>query len=154
MAHQPGTCAVREGRCALLQGLATCGRKLAVYNDGEYKATPANWFTRHRPHHRRPRHRSPARGGAPSMPQSAKRSWGPLQPLAAEAELARRPACRAHPPPSAPRPSPSATTSPASGTPSTSDKDRKPLLRTSLEEVCIVVHRDDLVFRWIGAAIT
>ena len=47
MAHQPGTGAVREG-CALLQGLATCGtcgRKLAVYYDGERKATPGYYCT-------------------------------------------------------------------------------------------------------------
>jgi DNA invertase Pin-like site-specific DNA recombinase len=47
MAHQPGTGAVREG-CALLQGLATCGvcgRKLAVYYDGEHKATPGYYCT-------------------------------------------------------------------------------------------------------------
>ena len=46
-AHQPGTGAVREG-CALLQGLATCGvcgRKLAVYYDGEHKATPGYYCT-------------------------------------------------------------------------------------------------------------
>ena len=46
-AHQPGTGAVREG-CALLQGLATCGtcgRKLAVYYDGERKATPGYYCT-------------------------------------------------------------------------------------------------------------
>ena len=45
--HQPGTGAVREG-CALLQGLATCGvcgRKLAVYYDGEHKATPGYYCT-------------------------------------------------------------------------------------------------------------
>ena len=47
MAHQPGTGAVREG-CALLQGLATCGtcgRKLAVYYEGEHKATPGYYCT-------------------------------------------------------------------------------------------------------------
>jgi DNA invertase Pin-like site-specific DNA recombinase len=47
MAHQPGTGAVREG-CALLQGLAICGicgRKLAVYYDGEHKATPGYYCT-------------------------------------------------------------------------------------------------------------
>ena len=47
MAHQPGTGAVREG-CALLQGLATCGtcgRRLAVYYDGEHKATPGYYCT-------------------------------------------------------------------------------------------------------------
>jgi transposase-like protein len=47
MAHQPGTGAVREG-CALRQGLATCGtcgRKLAVYYDGEHKATPGYYCT-------------------------------------------------------------------------------------------------------------
>ena len=47
MAHQPGTGAVREG-CALLQGLATCGtcgRKLAVYYDGERKTTPGYYCT-------------------------------------------------------------------------------------------------------------
>jgi DNA invertase Pin-like site-specific DNA recombinase len=46
-AHQPGTGALREG-CALLQGLATCGtcgRKLAVYYDGERKATPGYYCT-------------------------------------------------------------------------------------------------------------
>ena len=46
-AHQPGTGAVREG-CALLQGLATCGtcgRNLAVYYDGERKATPGYYCT-------------------------------------------------------------------------------------------------------------
>jgi DNA invertase Pin-like site-specific DNA recombinase len=46
-AHQPGTGALREG-CALLQGLATCGvcgRKLAVYYDGEHKATPGYYCT-------------------------------------------------------------------------------------------------------------
>ena len=46
-AHQPGTGAVREG-CALLQGLVTCGvcgRKLAVYYDGEHKATPGYYCT-------------------------------------------------------------------------------------------------------------
>ncbi|MBV8266711.1 MAG: recombinase family protein [Planctomycetaceae bacterium] len=46
-AHQPGTGAVREG-CALLQGLVTCGtcgRKLAVYYDGERKATPGYYCT-------------------------------------------------------------------------------------------------------------
>jgi len=46
-AHQPGTGALREG-CALLQGLATCGtcgRNLAVYYDGERKATPGYYCT-------------------------------------------------------------------------------------------------------------
>ena len=46
-AHQPGTGALREG-CALLQGLATCGtcgRKLAVFYDGERKATPGYYCT-------------------------------------------------------------------------------------------------------------
>jgi DNA invertase Pin-like site-specific DNA recombinase len=46
-AHEPGTGAVREG-CALLQGLATCGvcgRKLAVFYDGEHKATPGYYCT-------------------------------------------------------------------------------------------------------------
>jgi DNA invertase Pin-like site-specific DNA recombinase len=42
VAHQPGTGAVREG-CALLQGLATCGkcgRKLAIFYSGPAKSTP------------------------------------------------------------------------------------------------------------------
>ncbi|HEX6520316.1 MAG TPA: recombinase family protein [Streptosporangiaceae bacterium] len=43
-AHQPGTGAIREG-CALLQGLATCGRKLAVYYEGKHKATPGYYCT-------------------------------------------------------------------------------------------------------------
>ena len=44
--------------------------------------------------------------------------------------------------------------------PTTTDKDRKPLLRTLLEEVTISLHRDhtegraDLVLRWKGGAIT
>ena len=47
MAHQPGTGAVREG-CALLQGLAICGRcgrRLAVYYDGPAKSTPGYYCT-------------------------------------------------------------------------------------------------------------
>jgi DNA invertase Pin-like site-specific DNA recombinase/transposase-like protein len=47
MAHEPGTGAVREG-CALLQGLAICGRcgrRLAVYYDGPAKSTPGYYCT-------------------------------------------------------------------------------------------------------------
>ena len=47
VAHPAGDGAVREGS-ALLQGLATCGtcgRKLAVYYDGERKATPGYYCT-------------------------------------------------------------------------------------------------------------
>jgi DNA invertase Pin-like site-specific DNA recombinase len=46
-AHHPGTGAIREG-CALLQGLATCGRcgrKLAIYYDGPAKSTPGYYCT-------------------------------------------------------------------------------------------------------------
>jgi len=45
--HNPGTGAVREG-CALLQGLAvcgTCGRKLAVFYQGQAKSTPGYYCT-------------------------------------------------------------------------------------------------------------
>ena len=47
MAHEPGTGAVREG-CALLQGLAICGRcgrRLAVYYDGPAKSAPGYYCT-------------------------------------------------------------------------------------------------------------
>src|SRR6266702_364108 len=56
-----------------------------------------------------------------------------------------------------PRPSSPAARQPA---PPTTDKDRKQLLRTLLDEVNITVHRDhdsghaDLVLRWTGGAIT
>jgi len=52
------------------------------------------------------------------------------------------------------------TCKPSGTPPSTTDKDRKQLLRTLLDEVNITVHRDhdsghaDLVLRWKGGAIT
>ena len=232
MAHQPGTGAVREG-CALLQGLATCGtcgRKLAVYYDGERKTTPGYYCTgtgqviegRGTRHLRvggvaidtavaaaflaalEPaalqaclqaarqleeghdtalgqwrRHAEAARFAA----ARAERRYQAVDPenrlvargleaawekaltelAAAEAELARREAAR-----------PAALSEQERAAilalgddlhdvwdaPAVTDKDRKQLLRTLLEEVCITIRRDhgtghaDLLLRWKGGAIT
>ena len=82
----------------------------------------------------------------------------------AETELARRQAARPEDPhrtANAPRSWPSATTSaPVWDAPTTTDKDRKQLLRTLLDEVNITLRRDDpgphaaLVLRWKGGAIS
>ena len=232
VAHQPGTGAVREG-CALLQGLATCGtcgRKLAVYYDGEHKATPGYYCTGtgQLVEGRGTRH---MRAGGVAIDQAvtaaflaalepvalqaclqaarqleqghdaaleqhrrqaeqarynaarAERRYQAVDPdnrlvargleaawekaltelAAAEAELTRRQAARP------------ATLTPAEraailalgddlqavwDATTTTDKDRKQLLRTLLDEVNITVHRDhdsgraDLVLRWKGGAIT
>ncbi|HEX5407621.1 MAG TPA: recombinase family protein [Pseudonocardiaceae bacterium] len=232
MAHQPGTGAVREG-CALLQGLATCGtcgRKLAVYYDGEHKATPGYYCTGtgHLIDGRGSRHLRV--GGvaidtavttvflaalAPSALQAclaaaqqleeghdaaldqwrrqveaaryaagkAERRYHAVDPenrlvarglesawektltelAAAQTELTRREQAR---------PKALTTTERAAvlalgddleavwDAATTTDKDRKHLLRTLLEEVNITVHRDqdsghaDLVLRWKGGAIS
>jgi DNA invertase Pin-like site-specific DNA recombinase/transposase-like protein len=232
MAHQPGTGAVREG-CALLQGLATCGtcgRKLAVYYDGERKATPGYYCTGtgQLVEGRGTRHlrvggvaidtavaeaflaalqpvalqaclqaaRQLEEGHDAALDQwrrqaeqaryqasKAERRYQAVDPdnrlvarglenawekaltelAAAEAELARRQAAR-----------PRALTAAEHaailalgddiGTvwdaPATTDKDRKQLLRTLLEEVNITIRRDhdaghaDLVLRWKGGAIS
>ena len=232
MAHQPGTGAVREG-CALLQGLATCGtcgRKLAVYYDGEHKATPRYYCTGtgQLVEGRGTRHlrvggvaidaavagaflaalqpaalqacvqaaRQLEEGHDAALEQwrrqvdqaryhaaRAERRYQAVDPdnrlvargleaawekalaelAAAEAELARRQAARPQ------------TLTPAEraailalgddlgavwDAPTTTDKDRKQLLRTLLDEVSITIHRDHdsghagLVLRWKGAAIS
>ena len=189
MAHQPGTGAVREG-CALLQGLATCGtcgRKLAVYYDGEHKATPGYYCTgtgqlvegrgtaleqwRRQVEQARynaaraerryqavdPGNRLVARGLETEWEQA-------LRDLAtAEAELARRETAR----PKVLSPHERAAILALGDdlgqvwdAPTTTDKDRKQLLRTLLDEVNITLHRDDpgpharLVLRWKGGAIS
>ncbi|MGO9188861.1 MAG: recombinase family protein [Streptosporangiaceae bacterium] len=232
MAHEPGTGAVREG-CALLQGLATCGtcgRKLAVYYDGEHKATPGYYCTgtgqlvegrgtRHlrvggaaidaavtaaflaalepaalqacleaarqleeghdaalaqwrrqaeqaRYHAARaerryqavdPDNRLVARGLENAWEQAL------TELAAAEAELARRQAARPRTLTTAERAEILALGDDLGAvwdSPSTSDKDRKQLLRTLLEEVNITIRRDhdaghaDLILRWKGGAIS
>jgi DNA invertase Pin-like site-specific DNA recombinase/transposase-like protein len=232
MAHQPGTGAVREG-CALLQGLATCGtcgRKLAVYYDGERKATPGYYCTGtgQLVEGRGTRHlrvggvaidaavtaaflaalqpvalqacleaaRQLEEGHDAALDQwrrqaeqaryqaaRAERRYQAVDPdnrlvarglenawekaltelAAAEAELTRRQAAR-----------PRALTAAEHAAilalgddlgavwdaPATTDKDRKQLLRTLLEEVNITIRRDhdaaraDLVLRWKGGAIS
>jgi DNA invertase Pin-like site-specific DNA recombinase/transposase-like protein len=232
VAHQPGTGAVREG-CALLQGLATCGtcgRKLAVYYDGEHKATPGYYCTGtgQMVEGRGTRHLrvggvtidtavteaflaalQPAAlhaclqaaaqledGHDAALEQwrrqaeqarynaaRAERRYQAVDPdnrlvarglenawekaltgqAAAEAELARRQAAR-----------PRALSADERAAilalgddlhqvwdaPATSDKDRKQLLRTLLDEVNISVHRDhdsgraELIVRWKGGAIS
>jgi hypothetical protein len=232
MAHQPGTGAVREG-CALLQGLATCGtcgRKLAVYYDGEHKATPGYYCTGtgQLVDGRGTRHlrvggvaidaavagaflaalqpaalqaclqaaRQIEEGHGAALQQwrrqveqarynaaRAERRYQAVDPdnrlvargleaawekalaelAAAEAELSRRQAARPK------------TLTPAEraailtlgddladvwDAPATTDKDRKQLLRTLLDEVNITIHRDhdsgraDLILRWKGGAIS
>jgi DNA invertase Pin-like site-specific DNA recombinase len=232
MAHQPGTGAVREG-CALLQGLATCGvcgRKLAVYYDGEHKATPGYYCTGtgQLVEGRGTRHLRI--GGvaidtavtavflaalAPSALQAclaaaqrleeghdaaleqwrrqveaaryaaakAERRYQAVDPenrlvargleaawektltelAAAETELATRQATR----PTTLTPAERSTVLALGDdleavwdAETTTDKDRKQLLRTLLEEVNITIHRDhtggraDLVLRWKGGAIS
>ncbi len=232
VAHQPGTGAVREG-CALLQGLATCGtcgRKLAVYYDGEHKATPGYYCTGtgQLVEGRGTRHlrvggvaidtavteaflaalqpaalqaclqaaRQLEDGHDAALEQwrrqaeqaryqaaRAERRYQAVDPdnrlvarglenawekalteqAAAEAELARRQAAR-----------PTTLTAGERAAilalgddlhqvwdaPATTDKDRKQLLRTLLDEVNITIHRDhdsgraELILRWKGGAIS
>jgi transposase-like protein len=231
-AHQPGTGAVREG-CALLQGLATCGicgRKLAVYYEGEHKATPGYYCTGtgQLVEGRGTRH---LRVGGVAIDQAvtgaflaalepvalqacleaarqlehghdaalgqwrrqveqaryraakAERRYQAVDPdnrlvargleaawekaltelAAAEAELTRRQAARPATLTAAERAAILALGDDLQAVwdaPTTTDKDRKQLLRTLLDEVNISVHRDhdsghaDLVLRWKGGAIT
>ena len=232
MAHQPGTGAVREG-CALLQGLATCGtcgRKLAVYYDGEHKATPGYYCTGtgQLVEGRGTRHlrvggvaidaavtaaflaalkpaalqaclqaaRQLEEGHDAALEQwrrqaeqaryhaaRAERRYQAVDPdnrlvarglenawekaltelAAAEAELARRQAARPRTLTAAERAAVLALGDDLGAVwdaPSTSDKDRKQLLRTLLEEVNITIRRDhdtghaDLILRWKGGAIS
>ena len=232
MAHQPGTGAVREG-CALLQGLATCGtcgRKLAVYYDGEHKATPGYYCTGtgQLVEGRGTRHlrvggvaidaavtaaflaalkpaalqaclqaaRQLEEGHDAALDQwrrqaeqaryhaaRAERRYQAVDPdnrlvarglenawekaltelAAAEAELARRQAARPRTLTAAERAAVLALGDDLGAVwdaPSTSDKDRKQLLRTLLEEVNITIRRDhdtghaDLMLRWKGGAIS
>jgi DNA invertase Pin-like site-specific DNA recombinase len=232
MAHQPGTGAVREG-CALLQGLATCGtcgRKLAVYYDGEHKATPGYYCTGtgQLVEGRGTRHlrvggvaidtavteaflaalqpaalqacleaaRQLEEGHDAALAQwrrqaeqaryhaaRAERRYQAVDPdnrlvarglenawekaltelAAAEAELARRQAAR---PKTLSAEERAAILSLGDDlgqvwdAPATTDKDRKQLLRTLLDEVNITIRRDhdaghaDLVLRWKGGAIS
>ena len=232
VAHQPGTGAVREG-CALLQGLATCGtcgRKLAVYYDGEHKATPGYYCTGtgQMVEGRGTRHlrvggvaidtavteaflaalqpaalhacleaaRQLEQGHDAALEQwrrqaeqarynaaRAERRYQAVDPdnrlvarglenawekaltevAAAEAELARRQTAR---------PATLSADQRAAilalgddlhqvwDAPATTDKDRKQLLRTLLDEVNITIHRDpdsgraELILRWKGGAIS
>jgi DNA invertase Pin-like site-specific DNA recombinase len=232
MAHQPGTGAVREG-CALLQGLATCGtcgRKLAVYYDGEHKATPGYYCTgtgqlvdgRGTRHLRvggvaidaavagaflaalQPAALQACLQAARQLEQGhdaaleqwrrqveqaryhaarAERRYQAVDPdnrlvarglenawekaltelAAAEAELARRQAARPKTLSAGERAAILALGDDLGAlwdAPATSDKDRKQLLRTLLDEVNITIHRDhdagraDLVLRWKGGAIS
>jgi DNA invertase Pin-like site-specific DNA recombinase len=232
MAHQPGTGAVREG-CALLQGLATCGtcgRKLAVYYDGEHKATPGYYCTGtgQLVEGRGTRHlrvggvaidaavtaaflaalepaalqacleaaRQLEEGHDAALAQwrrqaeqaryhaaRAARRYQAVDPdnrlvarglenawekaltelAAAEAELARRQAARPRTLTAAERAAVLALGDDLGAVwdaPSTSDKDRKQLLRALLEEVNITIRRDhdaghaDLILRWKGGAIS
>src|SRR6478735_8485785 len=176
-AHQPGTGAAREG-CALLQGLATCGvcgRRLAVYYDGPAKATPGYYCTGtgHLVEGRGTRHLRVGGAGIDRavdpdnrlVARGLETEWNTaLQALAdAEAQLARREAAR-----------PKTLTTQEKTTilalgndlpavwsaPTTTDKDRKRLLRSLLDEVNVSVCRDhidahaELVLRWKGGAIT
>ena len=231
-AHQPGTGAVREG-CALCQGLATCGtcgRKLAVYYEGNHKATPGYYCTGtgNMVDGRGTRHlrvggvaidqavtsaflaalepvalqacleaaRQLEQGHDAALEQwrrqveqaryqaaKAERRYQAVDPdnrlvargleaawekaltglAAAEAELARRQAARPATLTAAERAAILALGDDLQAVwdaPTTTDKDRKQLLRTLLEEVNITVHRDqdsgraDLVLRWKGGAIT
>jgi DNA invertase Pin-like site-specific DNA recombinase len=232
VAHQPGTGAVREG-CALLQGLATCGtcgRKLAVYYDGEHKATPGYYCTGtgQMVEGRGTRHlrvggvaidtavaeaflaalqpaalhaclqaaRQLEEGHDAALEQwrrqaerarynaaRAERRYQAVDPdnrlvarglenawekaltemAAAEAELARRQTAR----PTTLSPDQRAAILALGDdlhqvwdAPATSDKDRKQLLRTLLDEVNITIHRDhdsgraELILRWKGGAIS
>ena len=232
MAHQPGTGAVREG-CALLQGLATCGtcgRKLAVYYDGEHKATPGYYCTGtgQLVEGRGTRHlrvggvaidaavagaflaalapaalqacleaaRQLEEGHDTALEQwrrqveqarynaaRAERRYQAVDPgnrlvarglenawekaltelAAAEAELAHRQAARPKTLSAGERAAILALGDDLGqvwDAPATSDKDRKQLLRTLLDEVNITIHRDhdaghaDLVLRWKGGAIS
>ena len=232
MAHQPGTGAVREG-CALLQGLATCGtcgRKLAVYYDGEHKATPGYYCTGtgQLVEGRGTRHlraggvaidaavaeaylaalaptalqacleaaRQLEEGPGTALEQwrrqveqaryhaaRAERRYQAVDPdnrlaargletawekaltelAAAEAELAHRQAARPKTLSAGERSAILALGDDLGqvwDAPATSDKDRKQLLRTLLDEVNITIRRDhdaghaDLVLRWKGGAIS
>jgi DNA invertase Pin-like site-specific DNA recombinase len=232
MAHQPGTGAVREG-CALLQGLATCGtcgRKLAVYYDGEHKATPGYYCTGtgQLVEGRGTRHlrvggvaidaavagaflaalapaalqacleaaRQLEEGHDAALEQwrrqaeqarynaaRAERRYQAVDPdnrlvarglenawekaltelAAAQAELARRQAARPKTLAAAERAAILALSDDLGqvwDTPTTTDKDRKQVLRTLLDEVNITIRRDhdaghaDLVLRWKGGAIS
>lgn len=232
MAHQPGTGAVREG-CALLQGLATCGtcgRKLAVYYDGEHKATPGYYCTGtgQLVEGRGTRHlrvggvaidtavtetflaalqpaalqaclqaaRQLEEGHDAALEQwrrqveqtrynaaRAERRYQAVDPdnrlvargleaawektltelAAAETELARRQADRPKTLSQQERAAILALGDDLAAVwdaPTTSDKDRKQLLRTLLDEVNIAIHRDhdsghaNLVLRWKGGAIS
>jgi DNA invertase Pin-like site-specific DNA recombinase/transposase-like protein len=232
LAHQPGTGAVREG-CALLQGLATCGtcgRKLAVYYDGEHKATPGYYCTGtgqmiegHGTRHLRaggaaidaavtatflaalqPAALQACLDAARQLEQGhdhalgqwrrqaeqarynaarAERRYQAVDPdnrlvargleaawekaltelAAAEAELARRQAARPKTLTAAEHAAVLALGDDLGqvwDAPTTSDKDRKQLLRTLLEEVNITISRDhdsghaDLLLRWKGGAIS
>jgi hypothetical protein len=232
VAHQPGTGAVREG-CALLQGLATCGvcsRKLAVYYDGEHKATPGYYCTGtgQLVEGRGTRHlrvggvaidqavtgaflaalepvalqacleaaRQLEQGHDAALEQHrrqveqarynaarAERRYQAVDPdnrlvargleaawekeltelAAAETELARRQAARPATLTAAERTAILALGDDLQAVwdaPTTTDKDRKQLLRSLLDEVGITIHRDhdsgraDLILRWKGGAIS
>ena len=112
--------------------------------------------------------RTPLPGGRPGQPAGRPR---PGSRLGESAHRAGRRRGRARPPPGSPprsadqrrtrrHPRPRRRPAAVWDAPSTTDKDRKQLLRTLLEEVNITIRRDhdsghaDLVLRWKGGAIT
>src|SRR6266568_4392695 len=187
-ARQPGTGAVREG-CALLQGLATCGqcgRKLAVFYRGPAKTVP-NYYCQGSAElvdGRGARHMNV--GGQAIDAAIAEAFLTALAPAALQACLAaaeqledghdaalaqwRRQAEQARHQAARPRalsPQERAAILALGGdlgvvwdAPTTTDKDRKQLLRTLLDEVNITARRDDpsphasLILRWKGGAIS
>ena len=99
-AREPGTGAVRKG-CALLQGLATCGkcgRKLAIFYTGPAESVP-NYYCQGSAElvdrARRPGRQAPA--GRPSTPPSPPRFLAALAPAALGCLPAEPPAARRRP---------------------------------------------------------
>src|SRR5215207_5601921 len=167
-AHQPGTGAVREG-CALLQGLATCGscgRKLAVYYGTGTGQLVDGRGTRHLRVGGVAIDTAVAAAFLAALAPSALQAClaAALHQLAdAENELARRETARPKTLTPHEKQAILALGDDLAGVWSaatTTDKDRKRLLRTLLDEVGIDVHRDhdqaraDLVLRWKGGAIS
>src|SRR6266700_2111913 len=187
-ASQPGTGAVREG-CALLQGLATCGtcgRKLAIFYAGPSRCVP-NYYCQGSAelvNGRGARHMSV--GGQAIDAAVAGAFLAALEPMALraclqaaeqvehghdaaldqhrrQAEQARYQAARPKTVTGGERAAILALgddLSQVCNAPATTDKDRKQLLRTLLDEVNITLRRDDpaphadLVLRWKGGAIS
>src|SRR5205807_1695383 len=153
-ASRPGTGAVREGS-ALLQGLATCGtcgRKLAIFYRGPAKTVP-NYYCQGPADlvdGRGARHMNV--GGQAIDAAVAGAFLAALQPAALQAclQAAERAAILAL----------GDDLGQVWDAPTTTDKDRKQLLRTLLEEVNITARRDDpdpharLILRWKGGAIS